>query len=115
MNAAITRVEGQTKKDTAYGTAFLDVDLSTRYATLTLSYTKLTFYVLRFGNDTLKGHRVTVYELSSTLYESILIDPTDNIMMFVPVAPNTQNAALWVFYDIQCWDNRFGWIRVENK
>ncbi len=60
MNGAITRVDGQTKKDTVYGTTFLDVDLGTRHATLTLSYTKLTFYVLRFGKDTLRGHKATV-------------------------------------------------------
>lgn len=60
MNGAITRVEGQTKKDTVYGTSFLDIDLRTSIATLTLSYTKLTFYVLRFGKDTLRGHKATV-------------------------------------------------------
>ena len=115
MNGAITRVEGQTKKDTVYGTSFLDIDTRTSIATLTLSYTQLKFYVLKFGNDTIRGHKVTAYVLSSTMYETILIDPIDNIMMFIPVTPNTQNAPAFVFYDIQCWDDRFGWIRVENK
>jgi hypothetical protein len=115
MNATITYVEGQTKRDTVYETAFLDVDLRTSTATLTLSYTQLKFYVLQFGNDTIGDHKITGYNLSSTVYETILIDPIDNIMIFVPVTPNTKNAPVIVFYDIQVWDDRFGWIRVENK
>jgi hypothetical protein len=114
MNATITYSEGKTKRDTVYETAYLDVDIRTSTATLTLSYTQLKFYVLQFGNDTMNGHRITGYNLSSTLYEAILIDPIDNIMMFVPVTPNTKNAPIIVFYDIQSWNNRFGWVRVEN-
>lgn len=114
MKATLSRKGTGFKTDTIWKDSYLDVNLLTRTATLTF-YNNLTlnFYVVNWGNDTLDGHKITAYNLSSTQYDAIIFDPVTNTICFVPTTTGTMGGM--IFYGIEMYDNRFGWIKAENK